>query len=406
VVRSRIAAVAVTALTMSLLVAAPAVATGHRRLVGCPKAESLVPGAHLSTRTLAKGVTLSGGTAHDPQGQVVIHVLRVDVSNRHVVLAPLVRSLAERSPLSQLAAHRRHLVAATNTGYFDFRTGAPVGPFITGGRVVMLSTRHQRVAGLGSNGRLEAGDVWLSATVTSGSSAHPLSALNELDPPSGLAVYTRAWGTSVSVRSGAGIRPVASGVVGASSVVGSGGNGGGHGGGHGGGRSNGVAIPVNGELLVATSQSARSWLRLLHSGASLKSAIAVKTSAPVAFTQAYGVGSQIVARAGHPLTGFSCDSSNTRTPARTSIGFAKGGRQLILAVVSDHPRTSVHGLDEDQMSKLMVQLGAASAYAFDGSGSAELLARTPGAASLTLRNYPADGVERPMPLGLGIYTRR
>jgi hypothetical protein len=62
----------------------------------------------------------------------------------------------------------------------------------------------------------------------------------------------------------------------------------------------------------------------------------------------------------------------------------------------------MHGLDQDQMSKLMVQLGAGQAYSFDGSGSTELLAKLKGASSPTIQNYVADGAERPMPVGLGI----
>jgi hypothetical protein len=405
VVRSRIAVTAAAGLTASLLAAAPAAAVSHTHHGGhqnCPKAESLVPAAHLKTQSLGNGVTLSTGTAVDPAGRVVIHVLRADLSSRHVDVKPLVHKLAERSPLSRLAAHRPHLVAATNTGYFDFRTGAPVGPFISRGKALMLSTRHERVAGIGRGGLVQAGDVWLAAQLTSASVSHAVSAINELRPPSGLAVYTAAWGSRVFVDRNATTRTAVNGVIGApnhSSTNRSGGGGGG-------GSGNDVTIPAHGEVLVATSLSAQSWLEGLNTGGTLSSSTTVKTSATSPFSQAYGVGPQIVAQRGLPITGFSCDSSNTRTPARTSIGYAKGGRQLVLVTVDDHPGTSVHGLDEDQMSKLMVQLHVTQAYAFDGSGSTELLARKRGTTTLSLRTYPGDGAERPMPLGLGIYSHR
>jgi hypothetical protein len=44
------------------------------------------------------------------------------------------------------------------------------------------------------------------------------------------------------------------------------------------------------------------------------------------------------------------------------------------------------------------------AWSFDGSGSTELMAKMPGSTSLSIRNYTADGHERTMPLGLGIYV--
>jgi hypothetical protein len=103
-------------------------------------------------------------------------------------------------------------------------------------------------------------------------------------------------------------------------------------------------------------------------------------------------------------TGFSCNSLGTKQPARTEIGFSNGGKTLILAIVADDPAKSQHGLDENQMSELMVQLNASQAFAFDGSGSTELLARLGSSKPLTMENYPADGQERPMPVGLGIFS--
>jgi hypothetical protein len=384
VVSTRTAVVGLAALAASLLAAGPAVATSHHPH-GCPQAESLVPGAHLVTRTLAKGVTLSSGTAHDAQGSVVIHVVRAQLTDRNVFVGPLRHSLAQRSPLSHLAAGHRHLIAAGNTGYFDFRTGAPNGPLIVGKLPVMASTAHQAVAGIGANGRVEGGDVWLAAKLATPTSSFRLSAINELNPPAGLSSYSRAWGSQVSFRNNLGTRPVTKNIVRAHA-------------------HNGSAIPAGGRLLVATTRAAQHWLDAIPTGTKLTTTAVVKTSALQPFVQAYGVGVQIVKQAGQALTGFSCRSANTRTPARTAIGSAAGGRQLVLAFVSDHPGTSEHGLDEDQMSALMVQLGVSAAYAFDGSGSTELLARARGAAALTLRTYPADGAERPMPLGLGIFS--
>ncbi|MGN6474513.1 MAG: phosphodiester glycosidase family protein, partial [Mycobacteriales bacterium] len=94
--------------------------------------------------------------------------------------------------------------------------------------------------------------------------------------------------------------------------------------------------------------------------------------------------------------------ANTETPARTAYGIADGGKTFVIAEVEDHPGTSVHGLDNNQMSGLMAQLGVDRAFDADGSGSTEMLARLPSSGAMTLRTYPADGQERPMPVGLGI----
>src|SRR5437763_1463199 len=94
-------------------VSAPAAATtGYT--TNCPRPESLVPKAAWHRHTLTKGVVLSEGTARDARGYVSMHVLSVDMTQRGISLRPLVRHLAERSPLSSLAAGHPKLVAATN----------------------------------------------------------------------------------------------------------------------------------------------------------------------------------------------------------------------------------------------------------------------------------------------------
>jgi hypothetical protein len=352
----------------------------------CPAAESLVPNTTWRLRTLAPGITMSTGTATDSRGKVNMHVMRVDLTRRSISFTPLMHSLAERSPLSALAAGHKHLVAATNTGYFDFRTGAPTGPVLSHGSPAVISVTHKAVVGFGPNRLAEAGHLWWAAQVTDGTEHHGLGARNVLDRHSGLTQFTSQWGsTPVPVPWGGTVRAVVGGVI--SDVQ----------------REHwGVSVPQGGYLLVANDRTTSSWLSALRTGSTVSISSTVETDVAKPFTQAYGVGVQLVKKAGVVQSGFSCRSANTTQPARTAIGFSDGGRKLVIAIVADHPFTSEHGLDEDQMSKLMVQLGVSRAYAFDGSGSTELLARLPRASALTLQNYPADGAERPMPLGLGI----
>jgi hypothetical protein len=351
----------------------------------CPPAESLVPKTAWTTHTLAKGVTVSAGTAKDSAGTVNMNVLRADLTRPRVKVTPLVHSIAQRLPLSTLAAHHPKLVAATNTGYFDFQFGAPTDPLIVKGVPQVLSATHEPVVGIGQNGRVEAGNVWMAASVTANHSTQPQVSLNETYPANGIGVYNKRWGASRvpggwSTKS----RGVVNGALSSSSS------------------SHGATVPSNGYLLQARGSTAQRWLDGVPAGSKVGLASAMRTDAKSPFVQAYGVGVQLVAQAGVPKTGFSCSSSNTKTPARTAIGWANGGKTLVIAIVADRPHTSMHGLDEDQMSKLMVQLGVNQAYAFDGSGSTELLAKFRHSSSLAMQNYPADGQERPMPLGLGI----
>jgi hypothetical protein len=369
------------AATPLLAPAPPALAEARH---GCPKAESLVPHTKFRHHTLAPGISLTEGNAHDGRGTVDIRVLRVRLTHQHVAVRPLRHSLTERLRLSTLAAHHKHLVAATNTGYFDFYTGDPNGPLVTSRKPVIASTTHQRVVGIATNGRAEGGELWLDMQAVADRIVETVNGINELNPPTGVSVYTPTWGRRSIQTDGALTRKVARshrlGAVGKSRRA-----------------------PSSGFLLVARGTAAQLWLRALPTGTRLTLRGGVRTDAAKPFRQAYGTGAQIVTAPGRVTTGFSCDSANTRTPARTAIGYADGGKKLIVAIVADHPGTTTHGLDLDQMSKLMVQLGAGRAWVFDGSGSSELLAKLPHSKRLTLRNYPADGEERPMPLGLGIF---
>jgi len=363
-----------------------ATAAASRRHQSCPAAESLVPGTAWHHHKLANGVTLAAGVAKDSRGTVNMHVLRVDLTQPRVHAVPLEHHVANRSPLSSLAHGHPHLVAATNTSYFDFVTGAPTVPLIVSGSAQVMSDSHETVVGIGMSHRVEAGDVSLSGTVTAGKQSQPLHQVNEPFPGSGLGLYDGRWGPArVPGNWNTVNREVVNGKIASGTVS-----------------SRNASVPSNGFLLQARGRTATDWLRGISPGTQVSVNKSFKTTARSPFRQAYGVGVQLVAHPGVARTGFSCDSSNTRTPARTAIGWANGGRTMVIVVVADHPDTSEHGLDQDQMSKLMAQLGVSQAYSLDGSGSTELLARSNGRSSLALQNYPADGAERPMPVGLGI----
>jgi hypothetical protein len=159
-----------------------------------------------------------------------------------------------------------------------------------------------------------------------------------------------------------------------------------------------------GYLLVARGAAATSWLSALKLRAAVTVTTKITSTTKQPFSLAYAVGSRIV-HAGVAGSGISCRRRYPQ-PARTAIGFADGGQRLIIALAADDPGTSMHGLDASQMARLMKDLGAGESYLFDGSGSTELLARMPGDPSrLSMRTFPADGIERPMPVGFGIFRR-
>jgi hypothetical protein len=334
-------------------------------------------------------VRLYDATVRDREGtaEVKMHVVRVDLTTPGVSVRPLMRSVAQRSRLSQLARGHRHLVVAANTGYFDYATGAPTQPLIVNGQPLVISARPQRVVGLDADGALQSGSVKLAASVVVNGHRHRVVGINTVTP-GGIVAFDQRWGSAPIPTGSASIaRPVVSQRLGpaASPYTGS------------------ARTPADGYELVGR-QRASIWLSRLPSGLPVQQSRAVETTAPRSFVQAYGVGTALVVN-GSARSGLSCHSAGTKQPARTAIGSADHGTTLVIGEVEDRPGTNIHGLDEDQMAGFMAQLRVDSAWDLDGSGSTELLARMPGAATLSMRTHPADGSERPMPVGLGITYR-
>ena len=367
-----------------------ALADRHRPDAGyttkCPPAEALVRGTTWHSHNPAPGVTLQEGRRKDARGYVDMHVLSVDVTNKHLRFEPLVHRLAQRSPLTNLAAHRKGLVAATNTGYFDYDSGTPLGPVVGGDQPWVGSSTRATVVGLSTAGLAQAGHVAVTGSVTTGTSSQPLAGLNTVRPGVGLTAYTSKWGRApVFLPRDVVTRYVTRGRV----VAGT-------------GRFD-TAPSTDGFLLVARGDAATAWLSRLPARANVRVSTRVTSDTTRPFAQAYAVGSRLVHN-DVAQTGMECRRRYSQ-PARTAIGFAAGGRRLILLVVADDPGAPMHGLDTNQTARLMHDLGATEAYMFDGSGSTEMLAKLPGSSALSMRNYPADGLERPMPVGFGIFRR-
>jgi len=338
------------------------------------------PGLHWARHRLAPGVVLDEVNVSDSRGVVPVHVVVADLGNRDVGLTSLHRSLASRSVLTSLA-NRRRVVAAVNGMYFSFAYGAPVVPFIEHGRAQVLTTRPQQVVGLAGRSP-QAGLVWLAGAVRVGTQRTPLVAVNSPTVHRGLAVYTSAWGSRpVPIWHSSRSRQARDGRV--LTVL---------------GRRRTIAR--GGWLLVATGASAVHWLRNAHKGQPVGMSRQIETDAPKAFTQAYGVGTHLVAAPFQTLPDRYCRAGSVEV-ARTAIGWAFG-RYLVLVVVGNPRRKHQHGLDENQMSGLLASFGASQAYALDGGGSSEMVARLGRHRRLSIRNAPSDGRQRAIPIGLGV----
>ncbi|HVT22865.1 MAG TPA: phosphodiester glycosidase family protein [Mycobacteriales bacterium] len=381
-------AVALVATLALLQSAAPAGAGDNGNYAFCPPARTTSAShLHWAHHRLAPGVTLASSTMRGDRGKVEVRVLRVDLTHRGVSVAPLHGALASGRILTSLAATRK-LVAATNGMYFNLSTGSPKVPFVSHRRPMVLSDRPARVAGIGVNHRAQDGDVWLDGTVRSGDAVARLSAVNLPFPPRGLSVYTGAWGRRhVPLKPGVRSREVRHGRV----VSGTGRH---------------PVAPRGGRLLVAHGRPAVHWLRSLRHHARVSIRLRVATDAPVRFEQAYGVGTHTVSRADQINTGLYC-SRHEYYAARTGIAWTRSRSTLMLVTAVSPRGPDHHGLDENQMSALLVHLRAAGGYALDGGYSTGMVVRLPHHHRHRLTQVAGHHHrQRRIPVGVGVFYRR
>ncbi|BEP30224.1 phosphodiester glycosidase family protein [Helicovermis profundi] len=87
---------------------------------------------------------------------------------------------------------------------------------------------------------------------------------------------------------------------------------------------------------------------------------------------------------------------------RTAIGITKDRKKLILVQI-DGRKSFNPGVSENELSNIMISLGAYNAINMDGGGSSEMLIKRSPLSDISIVNTPSDGNERKIFTGLGIF---
>jgi hypothetical protein len=95
-------------------------------------------------------------------------------------------------------------------------------------------------------------------------------------------------------------------------------------------------------------------------------------------------------------------ASHPKNP-RTAVGFSADGLKMWLVTV-DGRSTASAGMTYVELGNYIKSLGADDALNLDGGGSTTMVARMPGATSVSVRNTPSDGAQRLIPNGLGFVS--
>lgn len=359
--------------------------------------------------------TVSYPTAH---GTAHGHLITADLTNRHLsvdLLSP--GAVAAREPVSAMAS-AQGAVAGVNGDFFDISeeqhpgvaaTGAAVGPAIGHGVQLKAAvpggqrfgpplprgTSTRDVVGVGEDRVARVERLSLSGSVVTPYGTVPLGGYNQYAlPVGGVGVYTAAWGSASRLRAVCGTDGSRSApcsrvafevtvrhgrVVAESAAPGAG------------------AIRGDTVVLVGRERGARE-LRRLRPGqqVSVRERLTGGSGVPLRFA----VGGFPVLRGGAPLRGL----DDTTAATRTCAGIGAQGHRLYLLALDGHAEYG-SGLTVAEVAGLMRRIGADSAVNLDGGGSSTLVTRSPGSGRVTVRNHPSGGVERPVPEGIGLFTR-
>ncbi|KMS83740.1 hypothetical protein ACZ91_51470 [Streptomyces regensis] len=387
-------------------------------LAGAALAGAAPAGAAPAGRRLAPGVTYRQFDIDAAAGTARAHLLTVDLADPHVHVDLLYPgAVAARATVSRLA-NSSGAVAGVNGDFFNITetqhpgvdaTGAAVGPAVADGQVLKAAvpkgqrfgpalppgTTTRDVFGVGTDRRARLDRLSLSGSVGTPEGRLSLKGLNQYAlPVDSVGAFTARWGSASRVRAVCGtdteraapcsddtyeVKVRGGRVVSATDAPGSG------------------SIPADTTVLLGREEGARQ-LRKLSVGDPVDvTHTLVAASSGVPYT--FAIGGFPILRDGSPLSGL-----DDRTSAvRTVVGYKGGGRQMLLLAL-DGSANYRGGLTVAEEAETMRSLGATAAFNLDGGGSTEMVARDTGAASVTVRNHPSGGAERPVPNGVGVFS--
>ncbi|MFE5818925.1 phosphodiester glycosidase family protein [Streptomyces sp. NPDC056479] len=372
----------------------------------------------------AQGTPLAPGVAYDEfdipaaKGTAHAHVLTVDLRNPRVHLDLLYPGAsAARATVSQQAT-AQGAVAGVNGDFFNISetqhpgvaaTGSSVGPVIASGLALKAAvpngqrfgpalppgTSTEDVFGVGTDRRARLDGLSLDGSIATPEGSLPLGGLNQYALPVGsIGAFTSKWGSVSRVRATCGTDTdraapcstdtyevaVRDGkVVSTADTPGSG--------------------PIaEGTTVLVGREAGAQQLRKFFAGEAVSvrhRLVAASSRIPYRFA----LGGYPVLDDGQPLPGL----DDRASAVRTAVGIADGGRRLVLLALDGAPEYRT-GLTIAEVASVMRDLGSADAFSLDGGGSSTLVAREPGAATVSVRNHPSDGRERPVPNGIGVFS--
>lgn len=342
------------------------------------------------TERVASGILYTQKTRLQDNGIEKIHIIEADLNNETVSVRPM----AAKDGMSYLSnvlnmAKTYGAVAAVNTDFFSWNnneTGRAhaMNLQVTDGQVRSSSGIDGGYASLAftEDGQMLMDYFKTDITVTAkNGESHSVYLINQYNDYTKLLMYTPAWGRySRGSKNNCVEMLVVDGVVDSFYM-----------------NQDPIEIPANGYILTTSME----WNYFLNGNFQVGDEVVLDIQfSPDTdkIKHAVSGGSMLVAEGEraeftHNITG--------RHP-RTAIGFTEDGTLLLVAV--DGRQNNALGMSQEELSDLMIELGAVYAMNCDGGGSTTLVARPEGQFDLAVKNSPSGGSMRAVSAALGVFS--
>lgn len=339
-----------------------------------------------TTSPIAPGLSLTQFNRLDSGGWIRGDVLSADLSEPRLAPEYLhAGPVAQRAPLTDEAA-QRHAVGGVNGDFFDIdASGAPLGVGIDRASLRNAPGGGHNLTAAVTDGPQRVGrlmDIFLEATITHADGS-VMSATDLNAPkvsPGGIAVYTPLWGSASRATAVEGAHRVTeveirNGIV--SAVA----------------RTPTQGPIPDGAVRLLGSDAGADALASLRPGERVSVGYQPRAAGQVP-AAAVG-GDKVLLRDGQvqPV-------DDTAVHPRTAAGFSADGKRMWLTTIDGRQLRS-RGMTERELAEQMKALGADDAINLDGGGSSTLVARKEGGNAASIQNSPSDGLQRPVPNGIG-----
>lgn len=338
------------------------------------------------TEQVGPGVELRHLKQLTAKGWIDVQALTVDLQREGVTTDLMTAGPVAAVGTISSMANKAGAVAGVNGGFFDIgNSGAALGPQIQNGTFLKSGPGAENVAGV-TKGRLGTiASIALEGTITLPSGPVTAASFNAASvAANGIGIYTPGWGSYSRHR--VGVANVAEVLVADGKVTEVNPTAGGAG-----------QLP-EGTIALVGRESGADKLRALQVGDPVDVTYGPKVSNDADLRFAIGYNNQPLVQDGEVRP-----NGDTSLAPRTSLGFADGGRRMIL-MVADGRQANVLGPTLQHTGEIMKDLGAETAVNLDGGGSSTMVARPLGESAVTVRNTPSDGSERHDPDGVGVFV--